>query len=44
MCEYDDFCYECVVFGNDYHEDENGNLICNCPQCSCDDEDDEWCD
>ena len=38
MCddeEYDyfnksDYCYECQGYGNDYYEDEDGNLICRC--------------
>lgn len=38
MCdneEYDyfdksDYCYECQGYGDDYYEDEDGNLICRC--------------
>ena len=30
--EYD-FCYECRGYGNDYYLDENGDLICCCPEC-----------
>lgn len=31
---YED-CYECGAYGNDYSEDDEGNLVCNCPSCSC---------
>lgn len=30
--EYD-YCYECRGYGNDYYMDENGDLICYCPEC-----------
>lgn len=28
-----DFCYECTGYGDDYYEDENGNLVCACDGC-----------
>ena len=31
--EYDDYCYECTGYGDDYYEDEDGNLVCYCPDC-----------
>ena len=30
---YDDKCYECTGYGDNYYEDENGNLICACDNC-----------
>lgn len=27
---YDDYCYECGAYGDDYRVDENGNLVSNC--------------
>ena len=30
--EYD-HCYECRGYGDDYYMDENGDLICYCPEC-----------
>lgn len=30
--EYD-HCYECTGYGDDYYMDENGDLICYCPEC-----------
>lgn len=30
---YDDKCYECTGYGDDYYEDENGNLVCACDNC-----------
>ena len=29
----DDICYECTGYGDDYYEDENGDLVCRCPEC-----------
>lgn len=26
-------CYECWTNGDDYHRDENGELVSNCPKC-----------
>ena len=28
-----DCCYECCGYGDDYYLDENGELVCNCPDC-----------
>ncbi len=28
-----DRCYECGGYGDDYHLDENGELVCNCIDC-----------
>ena len=32
---WDDYdpCYECTGYGDDYSIDENGELVCNCPDC-----------
>ena len=37
-----DYCYECSGYGDDYYMDEDGELVCRCPECtmnpnSCDD-------
>lgn len=29
-----DYCYECGGYGNDYYTDDDGNLVCRCPECS----------
>lgn len=33
--EEDDFdwCYECTGYGDDYYQDENGDLVSSCPTC-----------
>lgn len=36
--EYDtwddfDWCYECTGYGDDYYEDENGELVSACDDC-----------
>ena len=31
---YED-CYECSGYGDDYHVDEDGNLVSNCSNCPC---------
>ena len=28
-----DYCCECEGYGNDYMENEDGDLICNCDTC-----------
>lgn len=28
-----DCCYECSGYGDNYYLDENGELVCNCPDC-----------
>ena len=28
-----DHCYECSGYGDDYYEDEEGNLVCACEHC-----------
>lgn len=28
-----DYCYECTGYGDDYRIDEDGELVCNCPEC-----------
>ena len=33
MSDYDDYCYECQGYGDDYYEDEDGNLVCYCFEC-----------
>ena len=29
-----DYCYECSGYGDNYYEDEDGELVCRCPECS----------
>lgn len=33
MDDYYDYCYECSGYGDDYHLDENGELVSSCPGC-----------
>ena len=28
-----DYCYECSGYGDDYSIDDDGELVCNCPDC-----------
>lgn len=28
-----DYCYECGGYGDDYFENEDGELECRCPTC-----------
>ena len=27
------YCYECCGYGDDYYMDEDGELVCICPDC-----------
>lgn len=29
----DDYCYECGGYGDDYHLNDDGELVCRCPEC-----------
>lgn len=31
--DYDNMCYECKGYGDDYYFDENGDLIYYCAEC-----------
>jgi len=33
MYDWDDICYECTGYGDNYEVDENGELICRCSKC-----------
>lgn len=28
-----DYCYECSGYGDNYYKDEDGELVCRCPEC-----------
>lgn len=28
-----DYCYECSGYGDDYYEDDEGEMVCRCPEC-----------
>lgn len=28
-----DICYECTGYGDNYYENEDGELMCRCPEC-----------
>ena len=30
---YEDYCYECKGYGDDYYINDDGELVCNCPEC-----------
>lgn len=34
---YEDYCYECTGYGDDYYIDDDGELKCRCPECSFND-------
>ena len=31
--DYDDHCYECGGYGDDYYIDDSGELVCACMDC-----------
>ena len=33
MYDYDDTCYECSGYGDDYFINDKGELECYCPYC-----------
>lgn len=33
MSDYDDWCYECMGYGDDYHYDDSGELVSSCESC-----------
>ena len=39
-----DYCYECMGYGDNYIENEDGELECYCPQCPHNDDYDYWDD
>ena len=43
MSAYDDWCVDCVFYGDDYYTNEDGERVCRCPKCgfSRDDDDEE---
>ena len=30
---YEDYCYECTGYGDDYYIGDNGELVRRCPEC-----------
>ena len=40
--EGDDCCYECSGYGDDYYVDDDGELVCRCPECSMNPYNDDW--
>ena len=38
---YDDYCYECTGYGDDYVLDENGEWVSACKDCPFNDSNDE---
>lgn len=38
---YEDYCYECGGYGDDYYIDDDGELKCRCPECPFNDWEDE---
>lgn len=39
-----DYCYECSGYGDDYYLNDDGELVCRCPECpnNREDEEDIW--
>lgn len=29
-----DYCYECIGYGDNYYENEDGEMICRCFECT----------
>ena len=44
MDDWDDICYECTGYGDDYSLGENGELVKNCETCPFNKQYDEWDD
>ena len=38
MSDYNDYCQDFVVYGDDYYRNENGDLECKCPECPFNDD------
>lgn len=38
----DDPCYECTSYGDDWYEDENGELQSRCDHCPFSPSEEEW--
>lgn len=39
------YCYECTGYGDDYYVDDDGELVCRCPECPFNPfRDDDWDD
>ena len=41
---YEDYCYECTGYGDDYYIDDDGELVLRCPECPYgeSEEEDDW--
>lgn len=37
-----DYCYECSGYGDDYYMNEDGELVCRCPECLMNPNYDYW--
>lgn len=44
MSEYNDYCEDCTIYGDDYFMNEDGELECRCSQCAFNDNEEEWDD
>ena len=44
MSDYNDYCEDCSLYGDDYFYNEEGELECRCPTCAFNDNDDEYGD
>jgi hypothetical protein len=42
MSDYDDYCYECSGYGDNYYENEDGELICRCFECQWFNDGGDW--
>ena len=38
---YDDYCYECGGYGDDYYVNDDGELVCRCLECPYFEEEDD---
>lgn len=38
----EDYCYECMTYGDNYYEDDDGELVCLCQDCKWNPDYDYW--
>ena len=39
---YNDYCEDCIAYGDDYFTNDDGDVECRCPQCPFNDDDDDF--
>jgi hypothetical protein len=41
---YNDYCEDCIAYGDDYYMNDEGEYECRCTSCAFNDNDDEYND